>query len=752
MKVCLKNFKLIKVVGPVKPKAHTFLRINIPQRQVSHFVTRRRLLADVTDRLFNEASPKPVVLLAMGGAGKTQLALEVCRQAEESSRFGLVMWINASSPKSVLQSYKIIAQKILKHQSHGLDAEGTIHLQVQDALQNRDRLWLMIFDNYDNPQAFPIHSIRDYVPSGKNGRILFTSRHQDTARLGHKIDASTMTEQESLELLLQRPPRDEDESIHGRRIASKLGYLALALDQASAYIRARSLDLKEFIRHYDNRKEIVLQEIPDEWEYSRAIDDEEKETRLRIFTTWELSFKQISGSEHEVENKEHFLTLAAFFDAGNISERYFQTYFEKSKPNWMKILSSSDEWDSDKLGDILSEFQKLSLLQTRNQADEGYSISIHPVISDWIKLRKHPGVQHEFATEMTIALTDYLKEIDIDLLSLETRLETARHMDSCILSDKRLSQSSSQVLDSLPYSLYLFADFYQEQGRYNEAEVLCKRALVADKEKLGVSDDATLQDMNTLAIIYSKQSQYNKAESVYKQTLVELEKKLGEMQSETLMVVENLGVCYKEQGRYEEAERLLERALKANERDLGSTDIRTLQSVNNLANVYTTQGRYDEAEILYKRALSGYQEKLGEPNLNTLSLMANLATVYKQQSRYDEAEPLYERALSGRQEKLGETHPQTLRTISNLALLYSKQGRHAEAKEVYERVLTGRMEILGARHPETLVTMSNLAVSYSQQDQYDEAQELFQRALAGRIETLGETHSDTLGTMNNLEK
>ena len=221
------------------------------------------LLAGITDRLFNAESMTTVVLLGMGGAGKTQLALDICRQAEESDRFGAILWVNASSRKSVIQSYKIIAQKILK-QCHNLDVEDTLRLEVQDALQHWDRHWLMVFDNYDNPQAFEGHSIRNFVPSGKCGRIVFTSRHQDSARLGYQVDVSSMTENESLKLLLQRLPLSENETVHGRKIVSTLGYHALALNQAGAYIRARSLDLEAFIQHYHNHKEIILKEIPDE--------------------------------------------------------------------------------------------------------------------------------------------------------------------------------------------------------------------------------------------------------------------------------------------------------------------------------------------------------------------------------------------------------------------------------------------------------------------------------------------------------
>lgn len=683
----------------------------------------------------------------MGGAGKTQLALEVCRQAEENSRFGAVIWVDASSPKSVIQSYRIIAQKILKHQSYNLDAEDTLCLQVRDALQDWNRLWLIIFDNYDNPQAFKGHSITNYVPTGKSGRILFTSRHQDSARLGHKIDASTMTEDESLKLLIQRLPLSEDESIHGRKIVSTLGYLALALDQAGAYIRARSLNLQEFIQHYNDRKEVVLQEIPDQWEYGRAIDDEERETKLRIFTTWELSFNQISGQEHEIKDKEHFLTLAAFFDAGSISERYFQAYFNKSNPDWMEIFSSGDRWDSYKLGDVLSEFQKLSLLQKRSPANEGLLISIHPVICDWIRLRKSPEVQHDFAAELTAALTDYLEDTDFDALSLGTKQETVRHIDSCILGDKTLS---GHILDTLPRSMGLFAYFYSEQGRYNESEDLCKRALVVCKEKLGATHLDTLRTMETQAINYLWLGQYDEAERLHEQILFEFENMFGGMHSATLAAVIPLGVTYVSQGRYVEAERFLERALRGCEDTWGLTHTRTLVVVVSLAVVYKEQGRYDEAETLCKRALVGQEQELGVENPSTLLSVEILAIVYRRKGRYDEAETLYKRALSGNRENFGETHPRTLGTMHNLAITYNDQDRYDEAKQLLEQVLDAYMKTLGANHPDTLETMYTLADTYYHQGRYIEAKDLFEPALAKYIETLGATHSKTLKVTNDL--
>ena len=153
-----------------------------------------------------------VVLLGMGGSGKTQLALELCRQAKEDLGYMAVFWVNASSPVSVSQSYKAIAKKISKVQQDDADSEDVISL-VQDTLREWTHPWLFIFDNYDNPKAFQTSSVRHYIPGGKEGRILFTSRHEDSAQLGHKIEVSGMTDDESLKILLQRPPLNDEESL-----------------------------------------------------------------------------------------------------------------------------------------------------------------------------------------------------------------------------------------------------------------------------------------------------------------------------------------------------------------------------------------------------------------------------------------------------------------------------------------------------------------------------------------------------------
>ena len=722
----------------------------MPQKSVSHLVARQALLAEMSDRFLNHTSSRTIVLLGMGGSGKTQLALEFCRQAEESLGFMAIIWIDASSPASVAQSYKIIAKSISKDRQDDVESDVTISL-VHNALRGWKERWLVVFDNYDNPKAFQSQGIRHYIPSGNSGCILFTSRHADSTRLGHSIAVSGMNDSESLSLLLQRVPLNEEEKIHGREIASALGHLALALDQAGAYIRARNLKLKDFIPHYNKRKEVILREIPDEWEYRRVLQDAERETSLSVFTTWELSFEQISGDSEEKESKDHFLTLAAFFDNRNISERYFQAHFNLDRPEWMDMFSTERKWDSYKLGDVLAELRKLSLLQTPGQQTNELQFSLHPVVRDWVKLRKNRDIQQQFAVESITALTNYLQNIDNDEISLEIQQETALHIDACVQNGKEFLEGLPYFnLSYLPSKASWFAGFYCHQGRYDEAEELCRRALAGREEKLGPTHPSTLRTVQNLATVLTGKGQYGEAEELYRRALADREEKLGPTHPSTLGTVQNLATVLTGKGQYDEAEELYKRALAGSEEKLGPTHPSTLRTVQNLAIVHADKGRYDEAEELYKRALAGREEKLGPTHPDTLRTVQNLATVLEDKGQYDEAEELYKRALAGREEKLGPTHPSTLRTVQNLANVLADKGQYDEAEELYKRALAGREEKLGPTHPDTLGTVENLANFLTREGRYDEAEELYKRALADREEKLGPTHPSTLRTVQNL--
>ena len=370
-----------------KTDINVLIGTNVPSKTVTHFVHRTDMLAEVERWLLNEHQPTAIVLLGMGGSGKTQLALECCRIAEASLSFVAIIWIDASLPATVAQSYNSIALKVTGESQAIVNIAESIAI-VEVALRQRKGKWLAVFDNFDKPKDFQEYSIQHYVPKAANGRVLFTSRHADSQRLGHVIKVTGMSEDESLDLLLQQPTSEETEQQQGLTMAAMLRYLPLALDQAGAYIRTRCLPLHDFVSHYKKRKQKIFDEIPEQWEYRRKLEETEKETMLSVFITWELSFEQLGSNAKSKNKKKHFLTLTEHFNNKCISQRYFEAYCRAEYAAWMQTFMTDGEWDECEYGDLVAECRKLLLIQTLDQQVDGVQFFLHPVVNDWLKVRK----------------------------------------------------------------------------------------------------------------------------------------------------------------------------------------------------------------------------------------------------------------------------------------------------------------------------------------------------------------------------
>lgn len=105
---------------------------------------------ELNKHLFNKAQATSVVLPGMGGSGKTQLALECCQRVEADSTFAAVLWIDASSPATIAQSYSTIALEATGGSQAIIEVEESMTI-VKGALQQRKGRWLAVLDNFDNP-------------------------------------------------------------------------------------------------------------------------------------------------------------------------------------------------------------------------------------------------------------------------------------------------------------------------------------------------------------------------------------------------------------------------------------------------------------------------------------------------------------------------------------------------------------------------------------------------------------------------
>ncbi len=112
--------------------------------------------------------------------------------------------------------------------------------------------WLLVFDNYDNPNAFP--NIADFIPQSELGAILVTSRHADSYTLvldqsNNFIRLQGLEEAAAILLFTQQSETNGLDSALAKEIFERITCHPLAITQAGSYMRKRTLQLSEFMKY-----------------------------------------------------------------------------------------------------------------------------------------------------------------------------------------------------------------------------------------------------------------------------------------------------------------------------------------------------------------------------------------------------------------------------------------------------------------------------------------------------------------------
>ncbi|KAJ5640322.1 uncharacterized protein N7484_008184 [Penicillium longicatenatum] len=711
-----------------------------------------------------------LVLGGMGGIGKTRLAIAYAES--RSGYYSSVFWLNAASEATLKDSFRSIASLIFDIQDPQLLESKDIIGRVRQWLSHPDNTrWLLLFDNYDDPDLFEIN---DYYPhTTSHGAILVTTRWPDRVG-GNILHVKPLQDiADSLAVLQTRSKRENVQSdLHAKRLAKRLAGLPLALATAGTYLQRSTFTFERYLQEYEKRWNIDPRRLTKLQEYRDRT----------LYTTWDLSYARLETEDSDAAN---LLKLLAYFGNQSLWYELFHDGLTKETPKWLRELVADDISFQGVMGTLTEYF----FLEVHSTSE---SWSMHNCVHDWTLAALNRDIDTVYywyafdCVDRSMSGTDPSSWGHITFSRLAghaTRLVQHRFLETGVIYDLQPDQlakvlRASQLLQdqvqlAAAEQMYLQAlagyekalgqdhtstlrtvnnlgNLYSEQGKLDEAEQMYVRALAGREKALGLDHTSTLETVNNMGNLYSNQNKLDEAEQMYVRALAGKEKALGPDHTSTLTIVHNIGNLYSEQGKLDEAEQVFMRALAGREKALGLDHTLTLETVNSLGNLYRDQGKLDEAEHMYTRTLAGKEKTLGPDHTSTLETVHNLGNLYSDQGKLDEAEQMYVRALAGHEKALGPDHTSTLRTVNNLGNLYSKQGKLDEAEQIYMRVLAGYEKALGPDHTSTLRTVNNLGNLYSEQGKLDEAEQMYVRALAGHEKALGPDHTSTLRTVNNL--
>jgi len=743
------------------------LYYEVPNRRIRSFVGREDIISRIDQAFSAGQGPRIAVLQGMGGQGKSQVALEYCHR-KKNSPYSAIFWVDATNENTTIGSFQSISERIKSPTDHIPDSDARVAFVLR-ALTLRFTSWLLVFDNYDDPTSFP--NIRDFFPENDLGAILVTGRHADACALviGRDIGfikLPGLDKEAALALLIEQSEIKDPSSQDAETIVERLGYHALALTQAGAYIRKREITLSKFLNDYKCRRELILKNTPQLSQYRKKLGDAEKETSLNVFTTWELSFQQLQSHSTEESLEIRILTLFAFFDPKDISERFLADYVGNHLVNsgdegsstesvevldWLKDFTDDQcQWNSDMFKDVLMNLKDLSLLQSFSHGSDGfYHSTLHPLVKDWIQIRIEKSVYQKNTLVAAVLLGQMIAisyrhdEFFLPLTLKQTILVHITTQEDNYETHTRLQStmplSRKQLIDYL-IARTRFAELLLSMGSYKSAEMIYQRVKAESEVLLGLETPFTLRIVSGLAMAYEYQGRLADAEKMEMQVFETRMRVMGLEHPDTLISMDKLATIYSGQGRWAEAEKLQMQVVKMKKRVPGVEHPDTLISMNNLALIYFEQGRWAEAKELNLQVLETRKRVLGVEHPRTLISMDNLASVYSEQGKRAEAKELQMQVVEMKKIVLGVEHPDTLISMNNLASVYSEQGRWAEAIELNLQVLETSKRVLGVEHPSTLISMANLAHTYKSQGWNDEA--------IGLMKDVVERHTRVLGANN----
>lgn len=147
---------------------------------------------------------KVLILGGMGGIGKTQAAITYAKRYRYF--YSSTFWLNANTEATLNSSLRAMANRIIPSETISKLDDDQVWIHISNWLSEQDNSrWLLVFDNYDDPDEY---KITQYHPSVAHGSIIITTRQPDRAN-GEKIKVQSMAKvEESLCILATRSGRE----------------------------------------------------------------------------------------------------------------------------------------------------------------------------------------------------------------------------------------------------------------------------------------------------------------------------------------------------------------------------------------------------------------------------------------------------------------------------------------------------------------------------------------------------------------
>lgn len=710
--------EILALAGPVKKPG------NLPYLTIGNLFKGREAALDDLAAGFgpvpaavSKSAATPViarVVSGMGGIGKTRLVVEYAWR--RASEYTALLFVGADSPGALQRNLAALgAQAILDLPEQRETDEGK-QCDAAVAWLRQHSGWLLILDNIDSEGAAV--AVEALLPQLAGGHALLTSRLANWSGSIASLPLDVLSSEAATEFLLVRTEgkrrKHADDPAEARTLVEELGNLALALEQAGAYIAKRRLSFTGYLQEWQEQRDKVLAWYdPRLMQYPRS-----------VAVTWQTSFERLG------EPARRLLQRLAWLAPAPIPESLIDV-----------PVPELDAPVADPFA-ALVELESYTLI---TRADDTPTFSVHRLVQEVTRRNQREDPAHA-------ALAEALRWIHAGFVGNPRDARAWAVLGPLAPHARAVAVHAEAAGIAYPTAWLLnrIAVLFLEKAQYAEAEPLMVKALAVNESYLGADDPEVAIDINNLAQLLQTTNRLSEAEPLMRRALAIDEASFGTDHPRVAIRLNNLAGLLQTIDRLAEAERLMRRALAIDEASFGTDHPTVAIRLSNLAGLLQATDRLAEAEPLMRRTLAIDEARFGADHPTVGLRLNNLAQLLMAANRLAEAEPLMRRALAIDEANFGADHPTVAVRLNNLGQLLQNTNRQPEAEPLMRRALAIDEASFGANHPNVARDLNNLALLLQATNRFLEAEPLMRRALSIDEKSFGADHSAVAVDLNNL--
>jgi tetratricopeptide (TPR) repeat protein len=606
----------------------------------SLFVGREAALAALSAALAGKQSAG-IALHGLGGIGKTRLATEYAWA--HAADYSALLFVRADAAETLNANLAALAGPDVLDLAEKEARDDATKIEAVLRWLEANPTWLLILDNVDDPGA--VAAVTKLMPRLTNGHVVVTARATIFPAGLRKLEVDVLDEAAATRLLLDRTSGERvkapDDETQARELAREFDGLALALEQAGAYIATEKIGFVRYLKLWKESRDKVL---------GGSLTGSEK----TLATVWATSVDRLSPESRRL------LDRLAMIAPDPIPDSLID----------VPVPGEAVDYDAHRARAGLYAYSLVTGARGEGGAAKGFVM--HRLVQDFARRAMTEERRGE-------ALREALDWINAAFVGDPQDVRTWQVLDPLAPHALAVARRADEAGIGEPTArLFSHLDILLgSKARFAEAEPLSRRALAIGEAGLQPDAPELATRLNNLAELLRQTNRLGEAEPLYRRALAIDEKRYGPDHPRVAIDYNNFALLLKATNRLSEAELLYRRALAIDEASYGPDHPNVAIRLSNLALLLQATNRLIEAEPVVRRALKIDEASFGPDHPNVAIRLWVLGAILKDMNQPNEAEPLLRRALNVFEASLGPDHPHSVGVRAYLAALEAARGRGA---------------------------------------------------------------------------